>query len=223
MFNNHTMSLVTDVNMIGPVINNFDFVTVAAITTNIPRHPNFYNASILMPPTEALMEWADGNIEIYSDIYYKYLIYDELCDSFILSLIAALTKKNVILYIPEDEVSIYSNILLRVLYDKYGIVVSTPYNRFFFNIARLPYILCGFYNLGVMEGKDFIDAYPPEALPLPDHIIYKLAQDLKPFNRQAAYGEYVEYFTKLILSKNKSVEIPKIDDKKIMVKRVDKK
>ena len=62
MFNDHTMSVVLDLNLIANEIRNIDFVTVAAITTsNYPDLPNVYYAGVLIPPTEILMEWADGN------------------------------------------------------------------------------------------------------------------------------------------------------------------
>ena len=75
MFNGHTMSLITNLNMIGNEINNIDFVTVAAITTSdYPPHPNIYNAAILMPPTEVLMAWADGNRFVMQVEYPRYLM-----------------------------------------------------------------------------------------------------------------------------------------------------
>ena len=75
MFNGHTMSVITSLSMIGNEINNTNFITVAAITTSdYPQHPNIYNASILMPPTEILMAWADNVPLVIQNEYPRYLM-----------------------------------------------------------------------------------------------------------------------------------------------------
>lgn len=214
MFNNHTMTMVTDLNTLGGDINNADFICVAAITNdnNFNHLPNIYNASILSPPTEILMRWADGDPLIMQNEYPRYLSMNEDADSMIVALLAALTKKNVVLYISRSEFDIFGQILLNHLYFVYGITVNTPISVFSFNTSKLPFIISKFYMMDLMEAKDFIESYPPN-MQLPPFVINKLAAELQPFNRPATFAEYADYFNRMVASSMKT--------NKIMIKRVD--
>ena len=137
MFNGHTMSLVTDLRMIPNQLNDFNFLSVAAITTSdYPNHPNIYNASILMPPTEILMAWAEGQTLVMQNEYPRYLMSKDP-DDMIVALIAAMTKRNIILYIPQDEFNIYGSILLNHIYFVYVIlwIHSSMWTRIRFRIS----------------------------------------------------------------------------------------
>lgn len=200
MFNNHTMSLVTNLNIIGPEINNPEFVTVAAVTTSdYPQHPNIYNASILMPPIEILTRWADGDPLVMQYEYPRYLMQLDP-DNMISALVAALTKKNIILYIPQDEFNIFGQLLLNHIYYVYGITLTTPTTQFCVIPTKIPFIMAKFYSIDVMDANEFLAAYPANA-PLPDFVIGKLANDLHPFNRPASFSELAEYFNQLNASK----------------------
>jgi hypothetical protein len=204
MFNGHTMSLVTDLNMVANCINNIDFVTIAAITAagNYPDHPNIYNAGILMPPTEILMAWADGNDLIMQNEYPAYLNSKEP-DDMIVALIAAMTKKNIIIYIPYDEFMVYGQILLNHIYYTYGITCNYMNVPFSINPANIPYIISKFYMMDLMEPMVYISMYPSNQ-PLPNFVINKLAEEVRPFNRPATYEEYVAYFNNLNAQQQKS-------------------
>ena len=185
MFNDHSMSLITNLNILGSDINNIDFITVAAITTSeYPQLPNIYNAAILMPPTNILMAWADG-------------------DPFamIIALLAALTKKNIILYIPQDEFNIFGQVLLNHLYYQYGITVN--FGNIAFNIIpnSIPLIISKFYLMDLMEFEDYIASYPAN-VKLPPIVINKMAQERQPFNYPASFDQYYEYFNQLNMSKS---------------------
>lgn len=200
MFNNHTMSLVTDLSLIANDIRNIDFVTVAAITTSdYPDAPNVYYAGVLIPPTEILMQWADGNQQALQIEYPRYLL-EKDCDDMIVALIAALTQKNIILYIPVDEYNVFGPMLLSHIYYMYGIICNTPTTRFSVNTSKIPFIMAKFYMMDVMEAQMFLDSYPGN-YQLPDFVINKLAHDLHPFNYPASYEEYKNYFNTLNASK----------------------
>ena len=216
MFNNHAMTMVTDLRVLGPEINNADFVAIAAITTNeYPKLPNIYNVSILVPPTEILMRWADGDQFIIQAQYPQYLK-TQIPDDMIVALIGLLTKKNVVLYIPKDEFDIFGNILLNHIYFNYGIVCNTPNTRFNFDQSKIPFLLSRFYMIDMMDANDYIAAYPANAM-LPPFVINKLAEDLRPFNYQASFQQYADYFNRLNASKGITIAHP------TMVKVVDKK
>lgn len=201
MFNGHTMSLITDLNLIANQINNVDLITVAAITAagNYPEHPNIYNAGILMPPTELLVMWADGSDLIMQNEYPAYLNCKDP-DDMIVALIAAMTKKNIILYIPHDEFMVYGQMLLNHLYYVYGITCNFMNVQFSINQMKIPFIISKFYLMGIMDPNDYLAMYPPNQ-PLPQFVINKLAQDLHPFPHPASFQQYEAYFNNLNMQK----------------------
>ena len=209
MFNNHTMSLVTDLNLVANDIRNLDFVTVAAITTSdYPDQPNVYYSGILIPPTEILMEWTDGNQFILQNEYPRYLLSEE-CDNMIVALIAAMTQRNIILYIPTDEYNVFGPILLNHIRFIYGITVNSPWSQFAVDPTKIPFIMAKFYMMDVMEPKVFLEAYPAR-YPLPDFVINKLAMDLNPFNgNPATFEQYKLYFNQLNATKGQQQNQPK--------------
>ena len=216
MFNNHTMSVVTDLNLISNIINNTDFVSIAAITDQYPNHPNIYNAAILIPPTELLMAWANNNPLIMQQQYPIYLQSKDP-DDMIVALIAAMTKKNIILYIPKDEFNIFGQILLNHLYYVYGITCNFMNIQFSINPVKFPFIITKFYMIDVMDPNDFLAMYPGNQI-LPDMVIDKLAKDLHPFNHLASFGEYAKYFNELNAQKMKNK--PLIDMVKLKEGRI---
>ena len=207
MFNNHAMSVITDLRMLGPEINNKDFIAVAAITTNdYPKLPNIYNASILIPPTEILMRWADGDPYILQVQYPQYLR-SQVPDDMIVALIALLTQKNVVLYIPNDEFNIFGKMLLDHIYFNYGIICNTPSTQFNMDQTKIPFLLSRFYMIDAMDPNDYLAAYPGNAL-LPEFVINKLAEEMKPFAQPATFQQYAEYFNKLNASKGTVIAHP---------------
>lgn len=205
LFKNNTMTLITDLRNIGPEINNTDFVAIACVDGlgDFKNHPNAYDASILLPPTELLMAWADGNQIAMRVEYPKYLACDKDADDMIIALITALTKKNIIIYIPQDEYDIFGPILIQHIYFQYGIVMNTPTTAFSFDESKLPLLISKFYMMDLMEPMDYINSYP-RALALPPFVINKLATDLHPFEN-ATFEQYAEYFNKMVAHKS-SVE-----------------
>ena len=206
MFNGHAMILCNDLNLMSNEIKNIDYFTVAAITSSeIPALPNVFYAGILMPPTQLLFAWADGVPNILQTEYPRYLMTQD-CDDMIIAFIAALTKKNVILYIPWDEYKVYGLMLLNHIYYTYGITLLTPNTQFIFDMNKIPIIISKFYMMNIMEAQDFLNLYPAN-YQLPDFVINKLAQDLHPFNQPADWAQYADYFNKLNASK--SISQPK--------------
>lgn len=217
MFNGHTMSLVTNLNIIGPEINNIDFLTVAAITTSdYPNYQNIYNASILMPPTELLMAWADNQPMVMQTEYPRYLLSQDP-DNMIVALLAALTKKNIILYIPQDEFAIFGMLLLNHLYYQYGVSVNFGQTRFNIIPTSIPLIISKFYMMDLMNFEDYVETYSSICSTFPPFVINKMAQEVNPFNgRPASFEEYYEYFNQLnaSLSQRKRIQMCEKVDKK---------
>lgn len=221
MFNNHKMSVVTKLSDIGYEINDINHVCVATITTdNVPSASNIYNASILVPPTQILMRWADGDQFAIANLYPQYLLSNEDADSFIVSLIAALTQRNIVLYIPINEFQIFGGALLQHLYFVYGIQVESSLSQdlspvpFAIMPEKMPIILSKLYMNDLIQPDVFIDSYPANCQ-LPDFVINKLAIELRPLDETATFMDYVNYFNGLIANK--------MSPKKVMIEVVDKK
>ena len=201
MFNGHTMSVVMDLNLIKNDLLNPNYVTVAAITSSAypTEYPNIYYAGVLMPPAELMMEWADGNQMILQTEYPKYLMSDD-CDDLIVALIAGLTRKNIVLYIPVEEFEIFGPMLLNHIYYTYGIVCNTATSHFNIDPSRIPLIISKFYLMNVMDPDVYLDMYPANYR-LPDFVIAKLVMDLHPFDHPVTIEEATEYFNKLNASR----------------------
>ena len=204
LFGEHTMSMVNNLGLLGPEINDRDFMIVASVTSvnNGYDHPNIYDASILMPPTELLLAYADGNELVMQNEYPSYLANNKGADDMIIALLTALTKKNVVLYIPPDEYNIFGPALLNYIYFMYGITMCTQHTVFSFNESKLPLLLSKFYMMDLMEPNDYLSSYPANCR-LPEFVIYKLSQDIKPFgNTNATFIQYYEYFNNLVRNNN---------------------
>ncbi len=197
LFKNNIMSLVTDPSFLGPEINNSDYVSVACVSgsDSYMNHPNVHDCSILLPPTDMMMAWVDGKIILQNE-YPKYLLSKDP-DDMIVALLSALTKKNIILYIPEDDNGIFATTLFNHLRFTYGITMRTPTTYFAFDYNKLPLLLSKFYMIEVMDPMDYLKSYPQQLL-LPEWVIPKLAQELHPFNHQASFQEYANYFNGIV-------------------------
>lgn len=199
-FGGHTLSVVTDLNMVANEINNIDFTFVISLDVNggQANNPNIYNMPILVPPMELLAAWADGVPFIMQNQYPNYLMSKDQ-DETIVSILAALVKKNVIIYIPKDDFNIYGTMLLNHIYYTYGIIMNSPTTTFMFDESKIAIILSKFYLLDLMVADDFLKSYPSNYKLIGD-VINKLAMEVHPFNYPASYNQYAEYFNNLILN-----------------------
>ena len=200
MFNNHSMTVVTDAVVLASFSKEIDFFTIAAITTSdYPEYQNIYNAGVLVPPTQVLMDWANGAPYVLENEYPRYLSSRDP-DEMIVALIAAMTKRNIILYIPYEDFKVFGMILLNHIYFQYGITCNFGATPFSVNPVKIPFIMAKFYMTDLMTANEFLSAYPGNAM-LPEFTILKLADDLHPFNRPANFNEYAAYFNQVNASK----------------------
>lgn len=200
MFNNHTLSVINNLEILGQRIYDKDRLAVAAITTSdYPKLENIYNAAILVPPTEILMAWADGDPLVMQNAYPRYLC-TETPDGMIVALLGLLTQKDVCLYIPADEFNVFGQFLLNHIYYFYGIICNTPSTNFAMDQTKVPFLLSKFYMIDIMDANNYLEAYPANAQ-LPDFVINKLANELHPFANGATFAEYANYFNSLNMSK----------------------
>ena len=145
------------------------------------------------------MAWADNQPLVLQNEYPKYLMTKDP-DDMLVALIAALTKKNIILYIPRDEFDVFGMILLNHIYYIYGITCNFMMTKFSICQSKIPYIISKFYMIDVMSMNDYLALYPANAK-LPDFVINKMAMENQVFNRPATFQEYADYFNQLNASK----------------------
>lgn len=206
MFNNHKMIIINNLNVLGNSIMDINHVAVAAITSEYPNYDNVYNAGILTPPVQILMRWADGDPYIMQTEYPRYLSLDTNADEFIVGLLAALTKRDIVLYIPTDEYMIFGQFLLNHLYYMYGVVVENTTipgmqpTQFYIMPEKIPFIISKLYMYDLMESNVFLELYPAN-YNLPDFVINKLAMELKPLDNRATFVDYANYFNNIVRSK----------------------
>ena len=120
IFSGHKMYMITDLNVLGNNILNTDMLIVASVTDKSDPSQNIYCASVLIPPTELLMRWADGDPVVMQNQYPQYLMNSMDADEMITSLIAVLMRKDVYIYIPQSEFNIFGMNLLNHIYYVYG-------------------------------------------------------------------------------------------------------
>lgn len=206
IFSGHKMYMITDLNVLGNNIRNEDMLIVASVTDNSYPEHNIYCASVLIPPTELLMRWADGDPVVMQNQYPQYLMNNPDADEMITSLIAVLMRKDVYIYIPQSEFNIFGMNLLSHFYFIYGITMCTANTQFNFDYSKLPFLLSKFYVFNIMTANDFLNSYPGNYNLIP-FTINKLAAELRPFNRPATWDEYAQYFNEWVKKNNSDKEL----------------
>lgn len=129
-----TIYMTSDINIVNNSIANCKVLMV----TNEPLlegHPNRVGATILLPPTQAIIADADDDMMTFQNLYYQYLISDEVTE-FITLLFYILNKGvNILMYIPKEDVKSldYVGFLLAFFMNNYGIQIGTDQAQFSFN------------------------------------------------------------------------------------------
>lgn len=129
-----TIYMTSDINIVNNSINSCKVLMV----TNEPLlegHPNRVGATILLPPTQAIIADADDDMMTFQNLYYQYLISDEVTE-FITLLFYILNKGiNILMYIPKEDVKSldYVGFLLSFFMNNYGIQIGTDQVQFSFN------------------------------------------------------------------------------------------
>lgn len=201
------MTVLDDLRILGPAINDIEYLTIAAVTTDgqYPDLPNIHEASILLPPTDLMMFYVDGmgNPQVeatFKNEYIKYLDSKDP-DDMIVSLLAALTIKNVVIFIPYDEFSLFGDVLLAHLYYRFGITCNFRNVLFNFDLTKVPFIMSKFYMIGVMEAQVYLQSYPINA-PMPPFVIDALYDEVRPNNIPVSFTDKVMYIGNLRRSVN---------------------
>lgn len=197
-------------------MNEINVVVLDEDKDKYPEYPNVFMGSILLPPYEALLHGADGDFQMFDNIYINYLCLEE-CNSFIAMLLAAyiLKGKDIILYIDpenfENIIPVITNHLLNyygvssmVLMDK-NAIMSIPYNRGRIEIVN-PYYAANLYGLfyvyGFINEAQLFMMYPdPNSIPnikFSDGVVNKLISELRPLIEDKSFMGYYNYFINVL-------------------------
>ena len=171
-------------------------------------------ASILMPPYEALVAELDGDMKLFESLYFTHLSTLKIATTFIALIVRALFDgKNVLLYLtPEESKMAYIQFFL-IYFKKYlGISIGTfNGNDCAFDTNYTPVILNLMLLNDILSYQKYLKFYP-EDKPLPVEVVHKLSNVMDnnlPIN--STYEEYVKLFEqsrRIIKSTDKNLESP---------------
>ena len=189
-----TIYMTSDINMVQNNINSCKVLMV----TNEPlfqNHPNRVAATILLPPTQAIIADADDDMQTFEALYYNYLISDEVTEFISIVLYVLYTGVNVLIYIPSEDVKSlsYVGFLLEFLKNNYGIQVGTDAIPYLLDINYLPMIVDMLYLNELISYKDVIMSFSISMIS--DMSICKMYADSNPYTRCNTPQEMRQYFT----------------------------
>lgn len=209
MFNcfNGTIYMTSDLNMVQSNINNCKVLMV----TNEPLfegHQNKVAATILLPPTQAIIADADDDMETFQTLYYQYLISDEVTEFISLIFYVLHTGINILLYIPSEDVKSldYVGFLLSFISNNYGIKIGTDNIPFDFNNNYQSLICDMLYLNDLIDYKDVMMTFPMSIVS--SMCIDKLYSEMRPFTRSDDVifrrNYFINYQNKIL--RNKFIE-----------------
>jgi|GEM_PF-2732048 len=175
-----TCYLVTDHNM----IPNLAYQSrIVSITEGNPfgNAIQVVEASVLMPPYQAMLAQVDGDMNRFKMEYVNYLMStDAACTLIAIIGRALLQGINITLFVPKDEAQLFIEILLEYMAGAFGIVVGTQ-NRPFVLLpnAQICINQCC-YMADVITLSEFL-AEVPRDLKLFESIAHKVGIDYDLF------------------------------------------
>ena len=188
-----TIYMTSDLNMIQSNINTCKVLMV----TNEPLfegHQNRVSATILLPPTQAIIADADDDIQTFQSLYYQYLISDEVTEFISLIFFVLHTGINIMIYIPKEDVKSldYVSFLLGFMMNNYGIQIGTESIPFSFNPNYITVISDMLYLNNLIDYADMITSFPVQSMS--DMSISKLYMDINPYSRFDNINDMRNYF-----------------------------
>lgn len=146
---------------------------------NIPKdHPRVIGGSCLIPPMEALIAAADGEVEVFRAIYGEHFM-SPFIDSYVGAIIIALMTGKQILISYNDELGIV-NEFINIFYSRYGIKIGVPgESEGMFDPSCIPIWLQYMYRENTITGIEFLFNYPVN-VQINDAMMSKLINELMP-------------------------------------------
>lgn len=175
-----TCYLVTDHNM----IPNLAYQSrIVSITEGNPfgNAIQVVEASVLMPPYQAMLAQVDGDMNRFKIEYVNYLMSTDAVRA-LLAIIgkALLQGVNITLFVPKDEAQLFIDILLEFMVGAFGIVVGTQNRPFALLGNASVFINQSCYICDVITLSEFL-AEVPRDLKLFESIAHKVGMDYDLF------------------------------------------
>lgn len=146
---------------------------------NIPKdHPRVIGGSCLIPPMEALIAAADGEVDVFRLIYGEHFM-SPFIDSYVGAIIIALMTGKQLLISYNDELGIV-NELINIFYSRYGIKIGViGESEGAFDPTCVPIWLQYMYRENTITGNEFLFNYPVN-VQINDVMMDKLINELMP-------------------------------------------
>ena len=141
----------------------------------------------LLPPIEAKIAEADGNEQLYDNIYSSHLLLP-FQQQFISALIAFLFKGgNLILFLPEIGYTNTTEKLIEHLFSLYGLhpgIIGSQDPRIsscYYDDKCIPIWLNMIYSVNAISAYEYLYLYPIDAILNNNMILNQLINDIKPY------------------------------------------
>lgn len=146
---------------------------------NIPKnHPRVIGGSCLIPPMEALIAAADGEVEVFRSIYGEHFM-SPFIDNYVAAIIIALMAGKQLLISYNDDLGIV-NEFINIFYSRYGIKIGIlGESDGGFDMSCIPIWLQYMYRENTITGNEFLFNYPMN-VQINDAMMGKLINELMP-------------------------------------------
>lgn len=172
-----------------PPNNNIKVISLEEVPSIDMNLPNVIGGTFILPPIEAMMAAANGDEEMFIQLYVDHLNTPAVME-FISLIITVLYKgTNIILFYPEDDLHL-KEYIVDIFFKRYGILIGEVGQRQCqYDVSCEPIWLESIYDVGAIDPYELLYLYPEEAL-LQDRLIYSLINAIRPLGNN--YQERVQ-------------------------------
>ena len=156
---------------------------------------NAMEASILLPPHDALSAELDNNMQDFEAIYYSYLSTNNMASEIIAMILRVLYNgKNIMFYLTKSESEMaYMKYFIEYFRRYLGIIISVEGSPCAFDINYAPVVLTAMLIKDLFEPVPYLMLYPDNK-PLPGEAIAKLSKIMNPVLKSYTPESYILYF-----------------------------
>ena len=190
-----------------PPNNNIKIISLEEVSSIDLNLPNVIGGSFLLPPIDAMMAAANGDEEMFTQLYVDHLNTPAVTEFLSLIITVLYRGTNLILFYPDDDLHLKGKIL-EILWKMYGIAVGeVGQYQCQYDVSCTPIWLNLIFMTGALDPMELLYLYPEEAL-LEDRLIYNLITVIKPVGD--SYQERAQFILDLRhkLKENRNLVVP---------------
>ena len=200
--------LTCDPNKLAQIIQtdmNTKIIAVSdTVDPNLMRTFNMVGASILVPPYQIMMMYAEGDLNNFRMGYISYLQEGPAAEYIAAILKAVISGINMVLYAPQDDIGAFGEPLQLYFGEMFGIpILNIDTNSVApsqSNPNKYATMLNHMYFYTTLSAQEFIQLYPISSVALNETLLHKLIQDMKPAIPEPSCDNYRNYFINLMNS-----------------------